>query len=193
MNTEISQKTLTNGLFLGFAISSRFLLNFQDGIWSEIVSFILLFGIYSALIMWLKEYQKTLPENKISLKKIIAFTFKTFLIGGIISSLFKFAYFQHLKPDIFATITSQYDQIYSEYILKINQLLEDARKQNKPNDVLILQEGLTQLKWWKSIVISSYFEPIMSLFINLLGGLFLGWFIWPIFKINQQKPTSIKQ
>lgn len=193
MNTEFKQKTLTHGLFLGLAISSRFLLNFQDGIWAEVLSFILLFAMYSGLIMWLREYQKFLPENKITLKQIISFSFQIFLVGAVVSSIFKFIYFQHIKPSIFATIVSQYDQIHTEFVQKIQGMIVQAQKEKKTEDILILQEGILQLNWWKSVVISSYFQPLFSMITNILGGLLLGFFIWPLFKFNQQKSTPINQ
>lgn len=193
MNTEFRQKTLTHGVFLGLAISSRFLLNFQDGIWAEVLSFILLFAMYSALIMWLREYQKTLPESKITLKKILLFSFQIFLIGSLVSSLFKYIYFQQIKPSIFATIVSQYDQIHTEYVQKVQGMIVQAEKEKKPDDILLLKQGIEQLNWWKSVVISSYFQPLFSFITNVLGGLLLGWFIWPLFKFNQQKSTPINQ
>lgn len=193
MTTEFKQKILTHGLFLGLAISSRFLLNFQDGVWAEVLSFVLLFAMYSALIMWLREYQKNLPESKITLKQILSFSFQVFLIGAVVSSIFKFIYFQHIKPSIFATIVSQYDQIHTEYVQKVQGMIVQAQKENKTDDILMLKQGIEQLNWWKSIVISSYFQPLFSMIVNVLGGLLLGWFIWPLFKFNQQKSTPINQ
>jgi len=76
MNIELQRRTITHGAFIGLAISSRFLLNFQEGVWAEILSFVLLFSMYSALIMWIREYQKTLPENKISLKPALTWNTK---------------------------------------------------------------------------------------------------------------------
>ncbi len=190
MDTDQSNKILTNGLFLGIAISSRFLLDFQDGALSQVVSFILLFGIYSAMMMWVKAFQKTLPEEKITLKQVISYTFKIFLIGAIASSIFKYIYFQHIKPDIFAALISTYDDAYSETVEKVNELLLKAKEANNTNDIAVYKEGINQLQWWKSVFINSYFQPFSSLIINLIGGLLLGWFIWPVFKINQQRKNS---
>jgi len=192
MNIELQRRTITHGAFIGLAISSRFLLNFQEGVWAEILSFVLLFSMYSALIMWIREYQKTLPENKISLKQVVSFSVKVFLIGAIISSIFKFIFFEYIKPNIFAMLVDQYGQLYNDFINKTNDFLLQAKKQKNANDILMYNTAIEQLKWLKSIVITPYFQPIASLILNVFGGLILGWFIWPIFKFNQQRPTPIK-
>ncbi len=189
MNTAEKHTILTHGLFLSLAISSRFLLNFQEGILASIVSFVLLFGIYSALIIWLKEYQQTLPEKKINLKQVFLFTVKVFLIGSIIASFFKYYYFQYIKPSVFQSIIGQYEAFYGEYLSKFNELLLTAKKENNTNDIAMLKNGIETIEWWKSVVINAYFTPFISIFSNIIGGTLLGWFIWPLFKHNQQNPN----
>lgn len=194
MNTELTHKKIQYGLFLGLAISSRFLLSFNtQETWTHVLDFILLFGMYSALIMWVKEYQKTLPDKKISFKQVLSFSVQIFLVGAVVSSIFKYIYFEFIKPQEFAIIVN-------EIIEDSNTSLKHAHEQYvlslKGNDGLSVfkqayfQSNINSITWHKTVATSIYFEPIISILRNVLGGLVLGWFIWPLFKFKLQKPTT---
>ena len=191
MNTQSSQKILSHGLFLGLAISSRFLLNFQDGTWAEVLSFILLFSMYSGLIFWLREYQKSLPDNKISLKQIFGFTFKLFLIGAALSSFIKYCFFAYIKPSEFAIFVEQQEMklnLYKEYL---HEGLITAVKEKNTIFIDGYKNNIQNFPFLKSIAISIYYLPVVTFFLNLLGGVILSWFVWPLFKYNQQKQNPI--
>ncbi len=64
---------------------------------------------------------------------------------------------------------------------------------NNEDDINVYQGVISQLPSWKAIFISPYFQAIKSFILNVLGGTILGLFIWPIFKINQQRQSLNNQ
>lgn len=150
-------------MFLGMAISSRFLLNFREGTFAEILSFVLLFSLFSALVYWLKQYRQLLPDNKLTFKLLISFTFHLFIIAAVFSSIVKFVTFTYFKQ--------------LEFQMMINETLDFMKKDAGYSKEMIQQSA-------------SYLTPmsfaIMSGILNVIAGLLMGLMVWPLFKKEQE-------
>ncbi len=163
MDIELLKKKLMYGCFLGMAIASRFLLGFQDGILSEVVSFILLFSMFSAVVYWLRQLRQKQPEKKYIMKKLIAHTFQIFIVAAVFSSIVKYSFFTYIKPYEFKVMVEQtmaFMQAESDYP---EELLSQSRELLTPAMI-----------------------SIMSGILNALLGLLMGLIVWPLFKKEQE-------
>lgn len=163
------KQKLMYGVFLGMAISSRFLLNFREGILSEILSFFLMFSLFSALIYWLKQFRAILPEKKLSLKSLQGFTFQLFLIASFFSSVVKFIFFTYIKPLEFQLIVNQTISFMTQEALYPQEMIEQSQLYLTPENY-----------------------AIMTGFTNVFFGLIMGFVVWPLFK-KEQEILSLKK
>lgn len=166
---DFLKQRLISGAFLGMAISSRFLLNFQTGILSNILSFVLLFSLFSAMIYWLKKYRDTLPEKKLSLKLLQSFTFQLFIIASIFSSIVKYVFFTYLKPLEFKMIVSQTMNFMTQEAIYPKEMLQQSAA------------FLTPMNF-----------AFVSALMNLFFGMIMGFILWPLFKKEQEFLSSKK-
>ncbi len=160
---ELTQKKLFYGIFLGMAISSRFLLSFNLAMWAQVVSTLLLFFLISAMFYWLRQLRELIPEKQLTFKTTVLFSFQLFLIAAIFSSFVKYFYFTYVKAWEF-------------------QLLVD-------NSALIMEK---ELKYPAVLVKESikYITPVTfavaSAIMNTIGGILLGVVNWFFFKKEQE-------
>lgn len=164
MDFELVKKKLLYGIILGMAISSRFLLNFREGIFYEILSFILLFSLFSALIYWLRQYREFIPDKKLTFGKVVGFSFQLFVIAAVFSSAVKYIFFTYVKP--------------LEFQMILNQTLDFMLKEAAYPPQLVKQSV-------------DFFTPanfaIMSGLLNVLAGVLMGCIVWPLFRREQDK------
>lgn len=154
---------MANGIFFGMAISSRFLLNFHTGLFSQILSFLLLFMMLSALIYWARKYRETLPDKKITQKILCRFLMIVFLIGAIFSSVVKYIYFEYIKSDEFQYLVTQ----------AMNMMITEQ------------SEYKGEIEQSMQYVIPANFAIITGVG-NLILGFITYFIIWPIFKNEQE-------
>lgn len=166
---DFLKQKLMYGVFLGMAISSRFLLNFREGVLSEVLSFILLFSLFSALIYWLKRYRASLPEQKMSLKLLQGFTFQLFLIASFFSSIVKFLFFTYIKPLEFELIVNQTISFMSAEKIYPEEMIQQSAMYLTPENF-------------------AFISGIM----NVVFGLIMGFVVWPLFKKEQEFLSSKK-
>lgn len=166
---DFLKQKLMYGVFLGMAISSRFLLNFRDGVLAEILSFVLLFSLFSALIYWLRQFRATLPENKLNLKSLQAFTFQLFLVASFFSSIVKFIFFTYIKPLEFQLILNQTVSFMTQEAIYPKEIIEQSQLYLTPSNF-----------------------AIMSGVMNVISGLVMGFVVWPLFK-KEQEILSLKK
>jgi len=168
MELELVKKKLLYGIILVMAISSRFLLNFREGIFFQILSFFLLFSLFSALIYWLKQYREYMPEKKLTLGKVVYFSFQLFVIAAVFSSIVKYFFFMYVKPLEFQMIMNQ----------TVDFMLKEAKYPPQ-----MVKESV------------SFFTPanfaIMSGLINVFAGVLMSCIVWPLLK-REQESTSYK-
>lgn len=163
MDIELLKKKLMYGCFLGMAIASRFLLGFQEGILSEITSFILLFSMFSAVVYWLRQLRHKQPDQKYQMRKLIAHTFQIFIVAAIFSSIVKYLFFTYIKP--------------YEFQVMVEQTMDFMKTESDYPEEIILQS-----KELLSPAIISIFSGIL----NALLGLLMGLIVWPLFKKEQE-------
>ncbi len=160
---ELTQKKLLYGIFLGMAISSRFLLSFNMAMWAQVISTLLLFFLISAMFYWLRQLRELLPEKQLTFKTTVLFSFQLFVVAAIFSSLVKYFYFTHIKA------------------WEFQQLVD--------NSALIMEK---ELKYPAELVKESikYITPaafaVASAIMNSLGGVILGIANWFFFKKEQE-------
>ncbi len=163
MDIELLKKKLMYGCFLGMAIASRFLLGFQEGVLSEVTSFILLFSMFSAVVYWLRQLRQKQPDQKYNLKKLVAHTFQIFIVAAVFSSIVKYLFFTYIKPFEFKIMVEQTVDFMSS-------------ESDYPEEII------SQSKELLTPAIISMFSGIL----NALLGLLMGLIVWPLFKKEQE-------
>ncbi len=117
---------LMNGIVLGMAISSRFLLNLSDAEWAVILNFIVLLAMFMMVVKWIRSYRSLMGWVKISFGQTLAFVVKLFVIGAVFSSMVKWYYFTYVRPELFQSLVNEallmVKDLYSE------DVIEDCRK-----------------------------------------------------------------
>lgn len=154
-----------NGVVLGMAISSRFLLNQVDAIWSAILNFIVLFAMFMVVVRWIRNYRTLMGWEKITFWKSVAFVVQLFVIAALFSSLVKWYYFSYVRPELFASLTN-------EALL----MLEPAYS----------KEVIEQCRQWMSPCIFAIFSAIANIFLGVLMGVVE----WPMVKREQESKES---
>jgi hypothetical protein len=195
INRELTKKILVNGSFLGLAFSSGFILNMKtdDSWWITLLYFILIFGIYSATVIWIRDFQQYHPEEKLKLKNVIGYTFKLFLVGSIVASFIKYIYIVYINPNEYALTLEKLRIFFDNYKSEIEEGYKKAIKEKNQDYVIFFRSTLVQFGYMRNFFLSIYSTLVITFIQNILASIILGWIIWPIFKFNQQKPTPLNQ
>lgn len=159
---NITDKILGYGCILGMAITSRFLLNFQEGYIAEIISFVILFFLFSGVSYWLRQIRKTLGLDELTFHKVFFLTIQLFIVGAIFSSFMKYAFFEYIKPVQFEQLSAM-----SAQVLKESQYPDAMIKQ--------AMQYLTPANY-----------AIFSCISNIMLGALMGLVIWPMVKREQE-------
>ncbi len=175
MKNELLQKKLTYGIFLGMAISSRFLLNLNPAVWAQVISMLLLFFLISAVLFWLRQLREFLPGKQFTLKTTVLFTFQLFLIAAVFSSLFKYIYFMYINPAKLQMLLEQSLNLSKEFFAGMKLSPEEMNAINTPPSLSSMALGIS----------------IGYIFLNSLGGFLLGFMNWFFFKKEQELRKKI--
>lgn len=158
---------LTNGIAMGAAISSRFWLNLQNSGWAAAVSFLVLFLMFTAITWWLRIYREKSQTDCLSFGQVMRFTIVVFVIGAIVSSLFKYYYFSQMKPFYFQA------------------LLEESAQMMREMDYS--EEMIFQSKNLMTPEVYAF----GSFLVNSILGVLMGLVTWPMIR-NEQKMRKLQ-
>lgn len=152
-------RILTCGIYLGLIISSRFLLDFQEGFFYVLLSFVLLYAEPVLIFSTIKSVQQNESSSEWSVGKVIRFTMKVMIVGAIISSVVKFAYFEYARPAFFArTIQESIDLLTSQ--VNYPQESIDLAMRYMTSGTFAIVSGISNLFW--SIPLGAFIAYVMK-------------------------------
>ncbi len=154
-----------DGVVLGMAISSRFLLNQVDALWSAVLNFIVLFAMFTVVVRWIRNYRTLMGWEKITFRKSVAFVVQLFVIAALFSSLVKWYYFSYVRPELFASLTN-------EALLALEPSYS--------------KEVIEQCRQLMSPLVFAIFSAIMNMFLGVLMGIVE----WPMVKREQDSKEN---
>lgn len=174
MNKALYYRYITYGLYFGMAISSRFLLDFfyADNTIMNILYWLLLFLMFSALTAWVGKYKEQVPDKKLTFKTVNKLTFIIFLTASLFSSAVKYVVFVYISPIKYKLLSSLASQLY-------NQTAETIAK----NTSLSISPEVLQMQQWQ---FSEWGMALMQGISNMVWGFFAALMVWSVYR-NEQK------
>lgn len=162
MRDNIFKSTMTSGLFLGVLFFVNFVLNSSSNVFIKLLSFLLIAFIIIVSIKNTKNYRDKECNGTITYGRVFQYVTFMFLFAGIISSLFKIIYLQHINPDMLTNM-------FEESVRQIEQNRALFDRFNLPLDDKYFEELENQMKP------VSY--SLQSIWVNLIFGLVLGFIL----------------
>lgn len=159
---RLKRDIMANGIALGAAIASRFMLNFSDSGVAMAVNFGLLFMMFSLMPYWLRGYRQKSRKTELTLKDTIVYTMKVFIVASVVSAVFKYVYFEYWHADRFAEI--------------MGMVMAEVKSMGYPQDLMAETEKM----------INPGLVAVGSLLQNAILGLPMALVTWPLIKREQE-------
>jgi hypothetical protein len=121
------------GLFMGILFTANFFISLPQGIIFRFLSFLIIILIVYAMYRFSVKYRDNECGGYISYGKAFSFILLTFFFASIISSIFKFFYFQFINPDYLTNLLQESLKIIDSMQLPVNEEFYDQmEKMMKP-------------------------------------------------------------
>jgi len=121
------------GLFMGILFAANFFISLPQGIIFRLLSFLIIILIIYAMYRFSVRYRDNECGGYISYGKAFSFILLTFFFASIISSIFKFFYFQFINPDYLTNLLQESLKIIDSMQLPVNEEFYDQmEKMMKP-------------------------------------------------------------
>lgn len=153
---------------LGMAISARFLLNQSAETWAMVLDFVVLLGMFLAVVRWVRGYRSLMGWDEITFGQTVKYVFELFVVAAVFSSVVKWWYFTEMRPGMFEAL--------------VNDAMELV-KEAYPSEVMDEVRGLMTAKLY------AVFSGVM----NALLGLAMGVVEWPMIRNEQQMKKRMQE
>ncbi|HOV84340.1 MAG TPA: DUF4199 domain-containing protein [Paludibacteraceae bacterium] len=160
MTSNIFKSSMIYGLFMGILFTANFFISLPQGIIFRFLSFLIIILIVYAMYRFSVKYRDNECGGYISYGKAFSFILLTFFFASIISSIFKFFYFQFINPDYLTNLLQESLKIIDSMQLPVNEEFYDQmEKMMKP-----ITYSLQSI--WVDVFLGIILGLIMSAFIK---------------------------
>lgn len=160
MTSSIFKSSMIYGLFMGILFAANFFISLPQGIIFRFLSFLIIILIVYAMYRFSVKYRDNECGGYISYGKSFSFILLTFFFASIISSIFKFFYFQFINPDYLTNLLQESLKIIDSMQLPVNEEFYDQmEKMMKP-----ITYSLQSI--WVDVFLGIILGLIMSAFIK---------------------------
>lgn len=160
MTSSIFKSSMIYGLFMGILFAANFFISLPQGIIFRFLSFLIIILSVYAMYRFSVKYRDNECGGYISYGKSFSFILLTFFFASIISSIFKFFYFQFINPDYLTNLLQESLKIIDSMQLPVNEEFYDQmEKMMKP-----ITYSLQSI--WVDVFLGIILGLIMSAFIK---------------------------
>ncbi|HOL00496.1 MAG TPA: DUF4199 domain-containing protein [Paludibacteraceae bacterium] len=160
MTSNIFKSSMIYGLFMGILFAANFFISLPQGIIFRLLSFLIIILIIYAMYRFSVRYRDNECGGYISYGKAFSFILLTFFFASIISSIFKFFYFQFINPDYLTNLLQESLKIIDSMQLPVNEEFYDQMEKTMKPITYSLQSI------WVDVFLGIILGLIMSAFIK---------------------------
>jgi len=160
MTSNIFKSSMIYGLFMGILFTANFFISLPQGIIFRFLSFLIIILIVYAMYRFSVKYRDNECGGYISYGKAFSFILLTFFFASIISSIFKFFYFQFINPDYLTNLLQESLKIIDSMQLPVNEEFYDQMEKTMKPITYSLQSI------WVDVFLGIILGLIMSAFIK---------------------------
>lgn len=133
MKTNPFKHAMTWGLVLGVAFSFNFILSSSSSTWLGLLSYLVIAGILYLTYRFTCHYRNTECDGAITYGQGLSYIILLYFFASIISSIFKYVYFQFINPEYLTNIYDQTMLVMEQLKMPItDELASDMESVLKP-------------------------------------------------------------